>query len=103
MSSHQIPPIAVRAFTEKFWHKMTKEELEQKLMDVILEDPELVDTTNISVQYTPKSKSEDGVIELIGSVKSEQDKRRVEEIAKVNTREEIEIKNSLKVKKVDTP
>ncbi|MFP4564621.1 MAG: BON domain-containing protein [Spirochaetia bacterium] len=68
-----------------------EEELEKHLMKAIIDDPLIRDKTNISVKH------EDGDLHLIGKVGSEDEKQRVEEIVKVNTREEKTIVNELTV------
>lgn len=98
MSSQQIPPMAAQAFLKTTWNAMEKEELEKNLMQALIDDPEIGDSTNITVNFDPFANSNKGKIELLGKVDSELDKNRAEEIAKVNTKNEVEILNNLNVK-----
>ncbi len=77
---------------------MEKEELEKNLMQALIDDPEIGDSTNITVNFDPFANSKKGKIELLGKVESELDKNRAEEIAKVNTKDEVEVLNNLNVK-----
>lgn len=89
MSMRQ-PPI-VPALQGEAWRSIPEKELEQYLMQAIVDDPLIVDKTNISVKH------EDGDLHLIGKVGSEDEKSRAEEIVKVNTREEKTVVNELAV------
>jgi len=78
---------------------LSLDEISNNLQEAIIEDPELSDTTNISVKAEDEDEGEtkESVIHLIGKVKNEKDKARAQEIVEKNTGREMEISNELKV------
>ncbi|MFW6366129.1 MAG: hypothetical protein ACOC2H_06615 [Spirochaetota bacterium] len=79
-------------------NKMSKSDFEESIQKAILDDPQISDVTasNISVNYD-KSEGSRGTVHIIGSVKTKEEKERVEKIVKVNTRDETDIADELTV------
>ena len=92
----QPPPMAP-IFISQGWRDMSTQNLEKYLIEALTDDPEISDATKISVKYTEPLSGKDGEIEILGKVASEEERERAFEIVKVNTKEEINIKNNLVV------
>ena len=98
MNGSMRPPVVVtKFFKERDLFGLSLDEIEKKLMDAIIEDPELDNTTNISVNIEEKGAFKDHLVHIIGKVKTKDDRDRVEEIVEKNTREEMKISNELVV------
>jgi len=76
---------------------LSLDEIAHNLQEAIIEDPELADSTNISVKAEDKSGSKEAVIRLIGKVTSNSDRARAQEIIEKNTSNELKVANELAV------
>ncbi len=98
MSDFYVTPVIM---TEFFKHTRIKDlsldDISNNLQEAIIEDPELSDTTNISVKAEDESGSKQPVIHLIGKVPSESGKARAQEIIEKNTHNEMKVANELVV------
>jgi len=72
-------------------------DIEAKLQEAVIEDPELKDTTNLSVKIEDRGLFKDHIVHLIGKVGNEKEKQRVEEIVDTNTGRELKVSNELHV------
>lgn len=92
------PPGIFAAFSATRWDEMKKNDLENYLQQAITDDPQISreSSTNISIDYKSDEGSGGG-IHIIGRVKSEAESKRAVEIVRVNTQEEVDVKNDLKV------
>lgn len=98
MSDYYVTPVIMTEFFKNTRIKdLSLDDISNNLQEAIIEDPELTDTTNISVKARDESGSKEPVIHLIGKVKSEADKARAQEIIEKNTRSEMKVANELKV------
>ena len=98
MNGSMRPPVVVtKFFKERDLFGLSLDEIEEKLMDAIIEDPELKDTSNISVNIEDKGAFKDHLVHIIGKVKTTDDSDRVQEIVEKNTRKEMKISNELVV------
>lgn len=98
MNGSMRPPVVVtKFFKERDLFGLALDEIEGKLMDAVIEDPELEDTTNISVDIEEKGAFKDHLVHIIGKVKNNEDRDRVQEIVEKNTRKEMKISNELVV------
>ncbi|MFW5711634.1 MAG: hypothetical protein ACOCXF_02360 [bacterium] len=98
MSDYYVTPVIMTEFFKNTPIKnLSLDDVSNNLQEAIIEDPELSDSTNISVKARDESGSKEPVIHLIGKVKSEADKARAQEIIEKNTRSEIKVVNELAV------
>ncbi len=98
MNDYYITPVIMTKFFKKAKIKdLSLDEISNNLQEALIEDPELSDTTNISVKAEGEGETKEPVIHLIGKVKNEKDKARAQEIVEKNTGREMEISNELKV------
>jgi hypothetical protein len=98
MNGNIRPPVVItKFFKERDLFGLSLDEIEQKLMDAVIEDPELEDTTNISIDIEDKGAFKEHLVHIIGKVKTKDDKDRVQEIVEKNTRKELKISNELAV------
>mgnify|MGYP006298369897 CR=1 FL=1 len=95
MSSFQQPPISPY-FLAHAWHLADHKELREELQKAIFDDPEIESKGNISVNLETEG-SKITEIHLLGSVGSDREKQRAEEIMSVNTKNEVKIVNELAV------
>ncbi|AHC14966.1 BON domain-containing protein [Salinispira pacifica] len=92
------PPGIFAAFSATRWDEMEKKDLEKYLQQAIIDDPQVSrdSSSNISIDFRP-DEGNGGGIHLIGKVKDQAELQRAGEIVKVNTRDEVQIHNELKV------
>ena len=94
MNDYYVSPVIMTEFFKKTQIKdLSLGDISNNLQEAIIEDPELTDTTNISVKAEDTRGSKEPVIRLIGKVNSEADKAR--EIIEKNTRNEMKVANEL--------
>lgn len=90
-------PYMSRYFITHAWNIATRDELKKELQHAVVEDPLVENKANISVNPI-----QDGArvshIELIGSVGSDRERKRVRQIIGVNTKDEVDIVDRLTVK-----
>jgi hypothetical protein len=72
-------------------------ELHEKLLAALREDPELTDTTNISITIGDTALSGKKKIEIFGKLNNEREKSRAEEIIRLKTDKDSAIINNIKV------
>jgi hypothetical protein len=98
MNDYYVSPVIMTEFFKKTKFKdLSLDEIEHNLQEAIIEDPELSNTTNISVKAKDESGSKEPVIHLIGKVKNEADQARAQEIIEKNTHNEMKVANELVV------
>ena len=98
MNDYYVSPVIMTEFFKKTKIKdLSLGEIAHNLQEAIIEDPELADTTNVSVKAEDESASKEAVLHLIGKVSSEADKARAQEIIEKNTSNEMKIANELTV------
>jgi len=98
MNDYYISPVIMTEFFKKTKIKdLSLDEIAHNLQEAIIEDPELADSTNISVKAEDKSGSKEAVIRLIGKVTSNSDRARAQEIIEKNTSNELKVANDLAV------
>ncbi len=98
-NSNRIPPVVVAKFFQSVNFDDTEiEEITRKLQEAIIDDPIISDPSAVSVAIEKTGLFKDGIAHLVGSVRNEEESRRVEEIVTRNTRGEINISNELQVK-----
>ncbi len=98
MSDYYVTPVIITEFFKNTRIKdLSLDNISNNLQEAIIEDPEITDTTNISVKAKTDSSSKGPVIHLIGKVSSEADKARAQEIIEKNTRNEMKVTNELVV------
>lgn len=98
MSDYYVTPVIMTEFFKNTKIKdLTLDEVSSNLQEAIIEDPELSDTTNISVKAKDESGSKEPVIHLIGKVASEADRARAQEIIEKNTSNCMKVANELAV------
>lgn len=96
MSDYYATPVMITEFFKNIRIKdLALDEISNNLQEAIIEDPELSDTTNISVKAEDERGSKEPVIHLIGKVKNEAEKARAQEIIEKNTRNEMKVANEL--------
>src|SRR6056297_715037 len=98
MNDYYISPVIMTEFFKKTKIKdLSLDEMAHNLQEAIIEDPELSDSTNISVTGEKESGSKEAVIRLIGKVTSNSDRARAQEIIEKNTSNELKVANDLAV------
>jgi hypothetical protein len=90
-------PLLSPYFVGRRWDLANQAELRRELEKAITEDPEIDSKTTISVVPEEKG-SKITAIHLNGTVGSDREKERAQQIVSVNTREEVEVVNELVVK-----
>lgn len=98
MSEYYVTPVIMTEFFKSTRiNDLSLGDISNNLQEAIIEDPELSDTSNISVKAEDESGSKEPVIHLIGKVNSAADKARAQEIIEKNTSNEIKVANELAV------
>jgi hypothetical protein len=93
MSDPRHPVVMNKAFEELDWGSTDLKTIEKHMQTAINEDPLIKDPSRISVSLSDSGGNK--VFELIGKVNDENEKHRVEEIVRKNSRNTAEIKDSL--------
>ena len=93
MSTHSNPghPGEAAALSA-IWKIDEKKALRKKLLEAFVEDPEISDSTNISVTFDDTQMKE---LHLIGTVDDEKSLKRAEELARENSGKDITVVNDL--------
>lgn len=98
MNDYYVTPVIMTEFFKNTKVKdLTLDELSNNLQEAIIEDPELSDTTNISVKARDESGSKEPVVHLIGKAASESERARAQEIIEKNTSNSMQVANELAV------
>jgi hypothetical protein len=94
MSSNQpIGPEGIPSAVFTNTEKKENKELEKKLLEALVQDPEIENSTNISAVV--KKERGNRVVHLLGKVDTEKERLRAEELVKINTPEGHSIVNEI--------
>ena len=93
MSNAQVPPYPAGG-----GGKGPEPDYEKLVQKAIIQDPEIQDAPNISVKLKDGGLLGKDELHLIGTVSSEDQKRRAQELAESNTKRQVHIVNEIAVK-----
>lgn len=74
-----------------------RDEVEQRLQQAIVQDPEIGEPSRISVSVEKGGMFRGNELHLIGEVRSEKDRARAEEIVRRSTEDSAEIRNEIRI------
>jgi len=92
MSNSQIPPYPIRG-----GGKGPEPDYEKLVQEAIVQDPEIEDSSNISVAIKDGGLLGKDELHLIGKVGSEKQKKRAQALAESNTKRQVHVVNEIVV------
>jgi hypothetical protein len=95
-SPYGQPPTINAHFALLRWNQNSLEQLKTELLKAITEDPQISDPSNIGLDIEADGNTVTHIT-VVGTVKSELDRQRAQQIVEVNTQDEVSVKNELSV------